>query len=195
MVLFCPEWEEKYPLSILQAFPREVSDRTPLFIDSGSHSISDPIFFFENSWVHREGFREFVTKAWHENYKGDNLERWQQRMRNLRRKTKGWNKNVDALYRKIKKDIMSKLDDIDKRAETMGLTACDREEQKELSGQLARIMKQEEIKWLRRYKDGEIKDGDGNTRYYHAKVNGRRRKNRITSLEQEEGVIEGDRPF
>ena len=45
---------------------------------------------------------------------------------------------------------------------------------------------------MQRYKDTEIKDGDGNTRYYNAKVNGRRRKNRIVSLEQEEGIVEGD---
>ena len=49
-----------------------------------------------------------------------------------------------------------------------------------------------EPKWLKRYKDREIKDGDCNTKYYHAKVNGRIRKNRILSLDQEEGVIEGD---
>lgn len=48
------------------------------------------------------------------------------------------------------------------------------------------------MKWLQRYKEKEIKDGDINTRYYYARVNGRRRKNRIISLEQEEGTIEGE---
>ena len=57
----------------------------------------------------------------------------------------------------------------------MGLTAADRTEQRELRKQLKKIMTQEEMKWMQRYKDKEIKDGDGNTRYYHAKVNGRRR--------------------
>ena len=50
----------------------------------------------------------------------------------------------------------------------------------------------EEIKWLQIYKDREINEGDSNTRYYHARVNGRRRKNRITSLEHEGEPIEGD---
>ena len=48
------------------------------------------------------------------------------------------------------------------------------------------------MKWLQRYKDKEIKDGDINTRYYHARVNGRRCKNRIISLERDEGTIEGE---
>ena len=71
----------------------------------------------------------------------------------------------------------------------MGLTIDDREEQKELRSQLHRLLKQDELKWLQRYKDNEIRDGDNNSNYYHAKVNGRRRNNMITSLEEKEGVI------
>lgn len=72
------------------------------------------------------------------------------------------------------------------------MTAYDRNVQKTLRRQLNDLLKQEEMKWLQRYKDQEIKEGDCNTRYYHAKANGRRRKNRILSLEQEEGLIEGE---
>lgn len=45
---------------------------------------------------------------------------------------------------------------------------------------------------MQRCKDTEIKDGDANTRYFQAKANGRRRKNRFVSLEQSEGIIEGE---
>lgn len=72
------------------------------------------------------------------------------------------------------------------------MTAYDRNVQKTLRRQLNDLLKQEEMKWLQRYKDQEIKEGDCNTRYYHAKANGKRRKNRILSLEQEEGLIEGE---
>uniref|UniRef100_A0A452YGV4 Uncharacterized protein n=1 Tax=Aegilops tauschii subsp. strangulata TaxID=200361 RepID=A0A452YGV4_AEGTS len=105
---------------------------------------------------------------------------------------KGWNRNVDAWYRKIKIDIVKRLDEIDKSAEIRGITVEVRKEQKELREQLKRVMMQEEIKIIQRYKEREIIEGDGNTIYYHAKVNGRRRKNRILSLEQEEGMIEGE---
>ena len=72
-----------------------------------------------------------------------------------------------------------------KKAENNGLSAQDREIQKGWRKELKDIPKMEEIKWLQRYKDREIKEGDSNTRYYQAKVNGRRRKNRITALEHE----------
>lgn len=109
-VLFCPAWEEKYPLTILQAFAREVSDHTPLFLDTGEKSNNEPIFRYENCWALRDGFKEFVHIVWNEPYKGNTLERWQLRLRNLRKKTKGWNGNVDAWYRQIKMELIGKLD-------------------------------------------------------------------------------------
>jgi hypothetical protein len=74
-VLFCPLWEERYPLTILQAFAREVSDHTPLFLDSGDKIVVEPIFRYENSWAAREGFKEFMCKIWNEYYPGDTLEK------------------------------------------------------------------------------------------------------------------------
>jgi hypothetical protein len=37
----------------------------------------------------------------------------------------------------------------------------------------------------------ELLEGDNNTRYYHSKASGRRRKSLIISLNQDEGIIEG----
>lgn len=109
-VLMCPTWEEKYPVTMLGAFAREVSDHTPLFLDKGEGQTNRYIFRYENAWALREGFKELVQKTWNEKYYGDILERWQLRMKNLRKKDKGWNKNVDAWYKKIKIDIVRRLE-------------------------------------------------------------------------------------
>lgn len=50
----------------------------------------------------------------------------------------------------------------------------------------------EELKWFQRSKEKDILDGHDNTKYYHLRANGRIRKTRIFSLQQEEGSIEGD---
>ena len=52
-------------------------------------------------------------------------------------------------------------------------------------------MREEEIKWYQRSKAQFILEGDSNTRYFHMVANGRHRKNYIHSLNQDEGVIEG----
>ena len=101
-VLMCPAWEEKYPLTILQAFAREISDHTPLFLDTGETHTIRYTFRYENGWFLREGFKELMYKTWNKKFKGDVLDRWQSRMRELRKKAKGWNKNMDAWYKKSK---------------------------------------------------------------------------------------------
>ena len=55
------------------------------------------------------------------------------------------------------------------------------------------IIKEEEVKWIQRAKEKELLEGDAMTSYFMAKASGRKRKNRILSLEQVEGVIEGDK--
>ena len=140
-----------------------------------------------------EGFKEFVEKNWEVRCNGSSMDTWQKRLRNIRQKIKGWVLNANAMYRKRKKELLNMLDMIDKNAELRGINAQERIMQKELRRELKEIFKLEEIKWLQRYKDKEIKEGDSNTRYYHAKVNGRRRMNMIVRLEQDEGVIEGEK--
>ena len=49
----CPAWEEKYPLTILQAFAREISDHTPLFLDTGETQTIKYTFRYENAWFLR----------------------------------------------------------------------------------------------------------------------------------------------
>jgi hypothetical protein len=52
-------------------------------------------------------------------------------------------------------------------------------------------VREEEIKWMQRAKEIQLRDGDGNSKFFHQKANGRRRKNLIVRLNQDERVIEG----
>jgi hypothetical protein len=72
-----------------------------------------------------------------------------------------------------------------------GLIHSEIEVKKMLQNQLKNIIKEEKIKWFQRAKEKKILQGDNNTRYYHSKANGRRRKTLIINLNQDEGLIEG----
>jgi hypothetical protein len=56
-ILITTEWEEKYPMSTVQALTRGLSDHTPLLLNSGESSSTDtqPIFKFELGWLLRDG--------------------------------------------------------------------------------------------------------------------------------------------
>jgi hypothetical protein len=66
------DWEQKYPLSIVTALSRDISDHTPLFLDTGQNSSGSNYnqFKFEPSWLLRDGFREMVTDIWVNENKG-----------------------------------------------------------------------------------------------------------------------------
>ena len=59
------------------------------------------------------------------------------------------------------------------------------------NAQIARMLREEELKWYQRSKAQFILEGDSNTRYFHCVANGRHRKKRIHSLVQDEGTIVG----
>jgi hypothetical protein len=60
------EWEEKYPLTTVQALTREFSDHTLLLLNSGEPSFmaTQPMFKFELGWLLRDGFIEMVKDIW-----------------------------------------------------------------------------------------------------------------------------------
>ena len=43
-------------------------------------------------------------------------------------------------------------------------------------------MKDEELKWRQRANEKDLKEGDGNTKYFHLKASGRKKKSKIVSL-------------
>jgi hypothetical protein len=58
---------------------------------------------------------------------------------------------------------------------------------------LNQLLQEEELKWFQRAKTTNILEGDNNTKYFQMIANGKRRKTRIFRLEQEKGVMEGEK--
>jgi len=54
------------------------------------------------------------------------------------------------------------------------------------------ILEEEELYWLRRSHQNWLLKGDNNTDFFHRVANGRKRKNTIISLLDEDNLIEGD---
>ena len=59
---------------------------------------------------------------------------------------KGWNINVEGRYLKLKKDLINKIDILDKRSEIMGISDAERIEKLDLEWNLKKIMEEEGCK-------------------------------------------------
>ena len=93
---------------------REIVDHIPLILDTGEHSCRIPIFINENAWILREDLNEVVFKVRDAGYSHSSIEIWQKKLRTLGKKLRGWDTNVTSWYRKLRKNIVGKLDAIDK---------------------------------------------------------------------------------
>lgn len=60
------DWEQKFPLSTVDALTRDISDHTPLLLDTGSasHRGNNLMFKFELGWITRDDFHDKVTQVW-----------------------------------------------------------------------------------------------------------------------------------
>ena len=105
---------------------------------------------------------------------------------------KGWAKNTSGAYKKEKKKLLAKLDELDKKAESTLLDQNKLNLKYVLNERLSELLREEEIKWYQRAKVKNLLEGDANTKYFQLVANGKHRKTRIFRLEQEEGLIHGD---
>ena len=189
------DWEFKFPRATVQALPREItSDHTPLLLSFGDRrGASLPIFRFELGWLTRDDFRKVVERSWTSVCEGNTaIDLWQNKIRRLRQFLRGWAKNKSGHYRKEKKELISKLDMLDKKAETQTLNQWEVDLKQTLKSRLIQLLREEEIKWYQRGKTTKLLYGDMNTKYFHLVANGKHRKMRIFQLEDGGKIIKGD---
>jgi hypothetical protein len=118
--------------------------------------------------------------------------RWQNKLRKLRQYLRGWAKNTSGSNKKEKKEVLGRLDILDKKAETGLLSTQEVDMRNFLRNRLAAMLREEEVKWYQRAKTKGLLEGDANTKYFHLVANGKHRKTRIYKLLDGDRVISGD---
>lgn len=196
-VLMDTEWELKFPLVTVRALERieALSDHAPIILDSNStNPATRRPFKFELGWLNRDGFVDMIKNVWERPAVGRTpIQRWIFKIRAMRRHLSGWAKHTNGIYKKEKQRLCTIIDDLDKIAETRTLSQQEIELKNQSNEMVARLLREEEIKYYQRSKADFILMGDSNTRYFQLLANGRHRKKCIHSLQQDEGRIEGQR--
>ena len=193
-VLASVEWEQKFPLVTVQALTRGISDHTPLLVDSRAqtHAGNKNIFSFELAWFEREWFLELLAREWAKDSGGRlPIERWQCKIRHLRRFPNGWAKHTHGIYKAEKERLLLLIHTLELKAETFILDTSELESKVEAELRLKALLREEELKWALRAKVRKIVQGEDNTQFFHMIANGKHRKKRIFQLEQDEGTIVG----
>ena len=181
--------EAQYPLINVKGASRLGSDHVPLLVNFGTNQEKKPFLFrFEKWWLQQEGFLDIVKKCWESLcHHTDPLERWQFKLRSLRRKLKGWSLNLNSELKKKKQALLEEFDVLDVFSEENNLDDGERARLQEVKCELEHIWQMEETKAKQRSRDRFIKEGDRNTAYFQALANQRNRKKNINALLGPEG--------
>ena len=158
-ILVTTDWEQKISLASVQALTREISDHTPPLLDSGepSHRGNVLNFKFELGWLTRDGFFGLVKEVWKSKNRGRSpMEKWQNKIRRLRRFLRVWARNLSSQNKKHKSNLLTKIDDLDRKAETIVLSPQEMELRHHLKGQLTKLLREEEIYWLQQSKATKV---------------------------------------
>ena len=101
-------------------------------------------------------------------------------------------RTVNRHYKKKKKELISKLDTLDKKTKFQTLNQWEVDLKQTLKTRLIQLLREEEIKWYQRGKTTKLLYGDMNTKYFQLVANGKHRKTRIFQLEDGGKIIKGD---
>ncbi|KAL9675565.1 hypothetical protein QQ045_003767 [Rhodiola kirilowii] len=99
-----------------------------------------------------------------------------------------WNNNTFGNVQRRIKDIKLRLEAV-KSAER---NEQSKEEEIKLSEELDCWLAREEILWLQRSRALWLSQGDKNTKYFHARASHRRKRNWITILRDNQGILHSD---
>jgi hypothetical protein len=105
---------------------------------------------------------------------------------------RGWAKNVSGVNKKERKELLDRLDVLDKKAESSLLSTQEVNLKQYLNNQLSQLLREKELKWYQRSKAKHLLEGDSNTKFFHLLSNGRHRKSRIFQLQDSSRIISGD---
>ncbi|XP_073355103.1 uncharacterized protein [Aegilops tauschii subsp. strangulata] len=184
-VLFNNDWEEIYPISDLLALSSNISDHCPLMLSCAAGHPRARRFRFENFWCKLPGFLETVKRAWEEEVDSSDpakvlsieLQRTAKALRSWGQKKQG---SLEMQFQ-ISNDVILRLDTAQ---ETRDLSLEERRLKAFLKGKCLALAALERIRVRQRARVRDLREGDANSKYFHLKANGRRRKTPDSLLER-----------
>jgi hypothetical protein len=133
-VFVTTNFENQYPGVNIRGTPRVGSYHVPIIVELGINPSQKPyIFRFEKWWLEREEFQNLVAEVWNTQFHCANLlYMWQTKLKLLRRKIKGWSKNVNGEIRKHKRELLEEFDILDIFSEENLLSPAEKDRMDEI---------------------------------------------------------------
>jgi hypothetical protein len=182
-----PEWCQLFDAVDVQVLPRCFSDHNPLLVSiSNSQHVKwrkSRQFRFEASWVAHKEHKPLIKQVWR--VKAPVRDKW----RMIISKLEGCRKSLQHWARRQGDQVEGKIQDKLKNLQALQQLSepSKAEEEKVLKDELNILLEEEDLKWCQRSKENWLRNGDRNTKYFHACASQRNRRNQIQQILNHEG--------
>jgi len=182
------DWEALHPDCHLQALSSDVSDHSPLLLQTRLSIHHARRFLFEAFWPKMSGFQEAVIAGWIcTSSTSDPLRRLDELFRNLKRKLQSWAATTIGNVREQLLMARAIILRVDQAAELRDLTETEYQLRRDLKLKALGLASVERTMARQRARVRFLAEGDANTKYFHLLARGRKRRNAIYRLRNESG--------
>jgi hypothetical protein len=184
-----PEWRMQFVDVEVVVLARRSSDHHPLLILMHEEQVmarhwSKP-FRMENSWARRMDFADTIKATW--KVRNDRRCLWADIKENLTRCRKTIQVWVKKTVHAPENLIREKTCALEKIQAKEGDREVEKE--KELKAEIHNLLEQEGTKWKQRAKEDWLRNGDRNTRYFHACATQKKRRSMVERIHDEAGRV------
>ncbi|XP_020206472.1 uncharacterized protein LOC109791576 [Cajanus cajan] len=175
-------WLNQFPDSRLINAVAARSDHSPILLKLSMQTTlrTRQSFRFENAWLDEPGLSPLVEASWHRGHFPDILDR----LKSCSKDMDEWGRQLRLRFRAPIDACRRQLLELREKHDANFVSAF-LEAQERLSTLLAR----EETFWKQRAKVYWLKNGDKNTKFFHAMASERKKKNLIQRLTKLDGTI------
>lgn len=181
------KWLELMLHTSITHLPSEGSDHCPLLMEIVEKQIIPKKYFeFHNCWFDQPSFLETVSNCWNRNLNGNLMGIFHQKIKRLSSTLSTWSRReFGHIYAKVK-DYEEKV----RIAEENFINLNSKDNMTilhALNAENIRFLKLEETIPKQKTQLQWFREGDMNSKYFHALIRGRRRKIYIHKIQDEEG--------
>ncbi|CAA7027574.1 unnamed protein product [Microthlaspi erraticum] len=175
------DWHHSFSHTNVEYLHLWGSDHRPVLARIMSHEAKvKRNFRFDKRWLGKDGFKDTVTSGWRSSPSAG-IGNVHGKIQSCRRAISSWkrlNKSNSALQIEAIKEQLE-------RAQTDDSVPS--EEVMKLKWDLCNALRDEELFWRQKSRVSWLKEGDRNTKFFHATTKQRRARNRITKLKRQDG--------
>ncbi|MCH80924.1 LINE-1 reverse transcriptase like [Trifolium medium] len=170
---------------------RDISDHCPISLVSSNLDWGPKPFKFNNCWLEHPDFFSFVADIWKKTViRGKKAFILKEKLKILKENLKVWNREVFGILDLNINKTVKELNEVEDLVAN-GIGDSFILKSKELDKKFWEQIHYKESLLHQKSRTNWIQEGDSNTRYFHASIKGRRRRNQIVMLHKGEEWIQG----